>query len=95
LPATNASLVRRVEAQTRTVDAVIRLNDPRKALVADTIPTSGAFVALDGALFVPSDASIAIDGAIRGKSDAIVVIDDALTRPNGRSSRSMKLQGPD
>jgi len=58
------------------------LNDPTKAVVADTIPTRGAFVALDGALFVPSDASTAIDGAIRGKSDAIVVIDDALTRPN-------------
>jgi hypothetical protein len=55
------------------------LNDPTKAVVADTIPTRGAFVALDGALFVPSDASIAIDGAIRGKSDAIVAFDDATT----------------
>lgn len=80
--APNASLVRRGDASSRAIDAVMRLNAPTKAAAAAPIPMSGAFVVLDGALLVPSDASIAIDGAIRGKIDAIAVIDDTLMRPN-------------
>lgn len=78
----NASLVRRVEASIPAIDASIRLNDSPKAAVTDPFPLSGAFVARDDALFVPSDASIAIDGATRSKSDAIVVFDDAITGMN-------------
>jgi len=59
----DVSLLRQVDPSVRASDAVVRVVDATKALGDDPTRTTGAFVALDGVLDIPSDASIALGGA--------------------------------